>query len=50
VFAFALSGILLVFLLFYFLAKVCSPANEEDLKDQQSESMVNQTKQKLGNL
>lgn len=39
VFAFALSGILLVFLLFYFLAKVCSP-NEEDLKEQQSESIV----------
>jgi hypothetical protein len=37
VFAFALSGILLVFLLFYFLAKICAP-NDEDMKDTRSES------------
>lgn len=39
VFAFALSGILLIFLLFYFLAKICSPQNEDDFKDQQAESI-----------
>jgi hypothetical protein len=38
VFAFALSGILLIFLLFYFLAKVCSPPIEDDIKDQQNEA------------
>ncbi|KAI6186987.1 hypothetical protein M3Y98_00192800 [Aphelenchoides besseyi] len=35
VFTFALSGILLVFLLFYFLAKICSPADDLDSKDPQ---------------
>jgi hypothetical protein len=40
VFAFALSGILLVFLLFYFLAKICSPS-EEDIKDGRGDSSQN---------
>uniref|UniRef100_A0A1I7RWW8 Uncharacterized protein n=1 Tax=Bursaphelenchus xylophilus TaxID=6326 RepID=A0A1I7RWW8_BURXY len=46
VFAFALSGIVLIFLLFYFLARICSPKSDEDLKE--IESSRNDSKQTFG--
>ncbi|CAD5225602.1 unnamed protein product [Bursaphelenchus okinawaensis] len=46
VFAFALSGIILIFLLFYFLSRICSPKADDDIKD--VESSRNDSKQTFG--